>query len=436
MRIFASVVLALLVAACATQKAPKAGAHHAQPSRAKHGIAVKIAKAPTMTTRERVVETIEKLRKPDGEIQWRLERRIIIVHTLKWSDGRTRSAVVNRSQPAIIASSDIAALQPVFFATNRKIRPGTDLTLDKISSARSSSIRFGLAMVSVPKQHRIGHVERPEPWFFGYLKRDEKDADDFRIKGLDHLSREQFVQRLKANSDAILLFIHGYNVRFEDAIFKAAQIAYDANFSGGVVVFSWPSAGELLKYDYDAQSALFSSGQLLTVMKMLSKNVGGKKIYVVAHSLGNQIVVDALQQAALSGTPLNISELILAAPDVDRDVFMSKAQQIKSVAGNVTIYESSTDKALLASDIKTWGTRMGYVTTAGPNLVKGMEVIDVTAVGDDMFGLNHGTFSANRSVLSDLGHLLLDGKHPPPLRSPTLRRMPSAADTKYWMFPH
>ena len=125
----------------------------------------------------------------------------------------------------------------------------------------------------------------------------------------------------------------------------------------------------------------------------------------------------------------------MAAPDIDKDVFLKKAKQIKSVAGNITLYASSADKALLASDKKAWVTRLGYIDANGPNLVDGVETIDVTAVGDDMFGLNHSVVSESRSVLDDLGRLIVSQIHPPGVRSPTLRFMPDKIHTKYWMYP-
>jgi hypothetical protein len=71
-----------------------------------------------------------------------------------------------------------------------------------------------------------------------------------------------------------------------------------------------------------------------------------------------------------------------------------KAEQIRSVAKNVTLYASAADKALLASGEKSYGTRLGFVGPSGPNIFPGIEVIDVTAVGDDMLGLDHGTFAS------------------------------------------
>jgi esterase/lipase superfamily enzyme len=329
----------------------------------------------------------------------------------------------------------IKALQPVLFGTNRRIIESPELKLASITASRSYDMKYGFAIVSVPKSHVIGNVERPKSKFFGLLTAKETDEHDFRIQKLESLSRSQFVEGLNDDNDSILLFVHGYNVRFADAVFKAAQIAYDANFGGSVVVFSWPSAGEVLKYDYDRESALFSSGDLLGLLRIMTEEIRRKKIYVIVHSLGNQILVEALQQAALSKVSLNISELVMAAPDIDKDVFMSKAAQIKSVAGKITMYASSADRALLASDTKAWGSRMGYIDANGPNLVDGVETIDVSSLGDDMFGLNHSTFSGNRSVLDDLGRLITSGIHPPGLRTPTLRFMPDKTNPKYWMYP-
>jgi len=157
---------------------------------------------------------------------------------------------------------------------------------------------------------------------------------------------------------------------------------------------------------------------------------------VVAHSLGSRVVTLALERASIMGVKLDIAELIFAAPDVDKDFFLEKAEDIKTVAGKVTIYASAADKALLASSEKAGGiSRIGYVTATGPTLINGMEIIDVTAVGDDMFGLNHGTFSGSRSVLDDIGRIILSGTHPPHLRTPTLRSMPDDKSVAYWLYP-
>jgi esterase/lipase superfamily enzyme len=334
------------------------------------------------------------------------------------------------------ADPTVKALQPVHYATNRTIRNEAQLQASSFTPQRSMEIKYGLTLVTVPKKHVLGNVERPKWNYLRWSYNNETDEDHFRIRSISPLDRDEFVNDLRSNADSVLLFVHGYNVPFQDAIFKAAQIAYDANFGGHVLVFSWPSAGEFFKYDYDRESAQFSGGDLFNVLRILTEEIGDKRIYVVAHSLGNQIVIDALQQAALRKVSLSVSELVMAAPDVDKDVFMKKAKEIKSVSKNMTMYASSADKALLASDKKAWGTRMGYIGSRGPNLVEGIETIDVTAVGDDMFGFDHSTFSGSRAVLDDLGRLISSKNHQSPHeRSPTLKFVPDKAHVKYWLYP-
>lgn len=133
-----------------------------------------------------------------------------------------------------------------------------------------------------------------------------------------------------------------------------------------------------------------------------------------------------MQQAALSQT-LGITELIFAAPDVDRDVYLQRANQIKAAAGAVTLYASSTDLALLASMKKAQSkSRMGFVTQSGPTLVPGIETIDVSAVGSEMFALNHSTYSTSRAVLDDIGRIISSSAHLKPLqRTPLYARCPT-----------
>ena len=330
---------------------------------------------------------------------------------------------------------DMTALQPVYFATDRVPATGAPLEAS-FTAGRASTISYGLTVVSIPKNHTVGNVERPK---FSYLKwryQAETDADHFRIKAQTPLDHDALVSELADGDDSVLLFVHGYNVTFADAVYKAAQIAYDANFPGSVLAFSWPSAGALLKYDEDRESSEFAAPDLGQILQMLSAEIGDKKVYIVAHSMGNQVLVGALQQAALSKTDLTINELVMAAPDVDKDVFSRKAEQIRSVAKNVTVYASAADKALLASGEKSYGTRLGFVGPGGPNSFPGIEVIDVTAVGDDMLGLDHGTFASSGAVLADLGRLIRSVSHlEPDIRTPTLALMPDKAHLKYWRYP-
>ncbi|UWU81491.1 alpha/beta fold hydrolase [Bradyrhizobium huanghuaihaiense] len=278
-----------------------------------------------------------------------------------------------------------------------------------------------------------------QPWNIIKLLTDkERDGEHFRIRSITPLGERQFVEalRTRTESDSILLFVHGYYTSFERAVFKAAQMAYDANFKGHVLVFSWPSADALADYDYDEVAADTSKNDLLKVFQLL-KEVSGKKLYIVAHSLGNKVVLDTLELAAAKNADLNISELVMAAPDVDYIRYGDATKAIKALAHNMTMYASSADWALTVSSIKARAIRAGYIDSGKqPNLYSGVDTIDVTAVGDDMLKINHDTSSKSRMVLEDIGHLISSRNHQlPDERITTLKSLVGKEAMKYWYYP-
>lgn len=328
-------------------------------------------------------------------------------------------------------------LQEVLFATNRVVRQEEIFDEKAITDERGTGQLYGRAWVSIPGRHRIGTVDAPK---FDWLKlrvEDERADKHFLLLDLSRMTNREFFADLASSShDCVLVFVHGYNTSFREAVFKAAQIAFDTNFAGRVVAFSWPSGNSVARYDYDRESALSSASSLLTILRDMKTSGDMQNLFIVAHSLGSQVVVDALQIASLSNIDLNLRELVFAAPDVDRDVFKSRTDSIHKVAGGVTIYASSADKALIISKAKAGGVpRAGDMPLIGPLLLPGIDLIDVTVLGEDMFALNHGTFASARSALDDLGRLVTSRIRPPHVRTPTLQRMPDRRQTLYWMYP-
>jgi esterase/lipase superfamily enzyme len=104
-----------------------------------------------------------------------------------------------------------------------------------------------------------------------------------------------------------------------------------------------------IAYNYDHDSALFSRPAFSQVLDLIRSNAKIANVYVVAHSMGNQIVVDALAEINRLNIRMSLAELVLAAPDVSVDIFRSLADHLKNVARGITLYASSADKALLAS---------------------------------------------------------------------------------------
>jgi esterase/lipase superfamily enzyme len=290
---------------------------------------------------------------------------------------------------------------------------------------RTADLSYGAIRIRVPEGHRIGKLELPsELKVFGVtfwsdsvdpkkhfiIRSIQKTDEDRWIKSVSLVSSSKDAKTKKA-----LIFVHGFNTKFRDAAFRTAQIVWDLQFDGVVVLFSWPSRGEIADYFYDQNSALNSRDALLHVISDLNKAEVGD-ISIVAHSMGNLIAVDALSNSAATKSPVAIAELIMAAPDVDRDMFLREIPRVAQVAKNLTLYASANDKALqlskrVAGDIP----RAGDVPASGPVVVPPMATIDVSAIGDEIFGLNHSTFATTRNVLNDLRILLQTGAPPPRL---------------------
>ncbi len=351
--------------------------------------------------------------------------------------GEDEATPVPGTEPGSAAkalSKKIKGVVPVYFQTNRVVKDGEEPLLKQVTYERSPAPTFGVVEVSIPIAHKLGKIELPQTNFLGFVEA-EDTGKHFTVLRASKLTREQFVAGMANDKKSLMLFVHGYNVSFSNAAFTSAQIAFDVNYEGRVVMFSWPSKAGLLDYDYDRESAVISSDALFDLLKTIKNETDITRIVVIAHSLGSEVVIGALHQASLTATKLGITELIFAASDVSRDMYLQRAEQIKASAEKVTLYASSSDRALLASLKKAQsGTRMGYVLKEGPTLVPGVETIDVTAVGADMFALNHSTYAKSRAVLDDIGRLLLKSDHPPHERTTTLERRPDKKNIKYWLY--
>jgi esterase/lipase superfamily enzyme len=116
-----------------------------------------------------------------------------------------------------------------------------------------------------------------------------------------------------------LVFVHGFNTTFRDATCRTAQIFWDLQYSGIPVLFSWPSRGTVLDGARDA---------FIEVLGNL-KRAGARRIDILAHSMGNLVVLDSLARHSHADTPLGIAEIFMAAPDIDRDHYKSIAAKVR-----------------------------------------------------------------------------------------------------------
>jgi esterase/lipase superfamily enzyme len=335
---------------------------------------------------------------------------------------------------------------PVYFGTDRA-EASTEKRLD-FGPDRGRKLTLGQALVTVPKSHVQPTIERPWvikiPYFDVTLYEEAEDPDKhFTMKELKTQTREEFLalvrERLAKSErykDHALVFVHGYNTTFDNGIYRTAQIAYDLKFDGAPFHYSWPSGGGLSSYTYDRESSGQSEPYMREFFDLVIKESGAKKISVIAHSMGNQPVLQVLRDIKTASPPgVVISQIILAAPDVDRDNFANIAKEIQGLAGGITLYAAANDVALNASRRFHGGVpRAGDVPPEGPLVLPGIDTIDVTAVSTDSLGLNHSGYAENNALLNDLQLLIQTGERPPEKRIPLLEKVGTPAGD-YWRYP-
>ena len=209
--------------------------------------------------------------------------------------------------------------------------------------------------------------------------------------------------------------MHGFNVTFAEASYRTAQMFHDLKFTGAPVMYSWPSHGAFLNYPSDISHADASEAKFIEFLETVAARSGAKQVHLVAHSMGNRLVTKALQrlgeQSAYRQIP-KLNEVILAAPDVDAKTFREViAPEIVKASSRVTIYTSSTDRALQASKLLHQGSRLGL---GGDDLVTFpnnplIQVIDATGLDLGLITLGHSAYGDE--LLADINYALA-GKEP------------------------
>lgn len=352
----------------------------------------------------------------------------------------TTQALANRAKatiglPSTAPSGKIPYVTlSVFYATNRNVT-GSSQPKEHFGADRSDALGYGTVEVTIPKQHTMGEIETPSILRLEFWEDPEKHIT---LQAVHPLSEDSWRQELRSratgfNKPGVLLFIHGYNVSFEQAALRTGQLAYDLGFEGAATFFSWPSQGQMLQYNADQTAAEWSIPHMQKVLADIGALAPGAPVYVVAHSMGNRVLMRGFEKL-VSEEPAKrraYREIVLTAPDIDADIFRKQiAPKILGTGPRVTLYASSNDKALAtARSINAGYTRLGE---AGSQIavIRPMDTIDASAVKTDF--LTHSYFGDSSTVMSDLFYLLRKGLTPAERFG--LERAQTSSGAEYWRF--
>jgi esterase/lipase superfamily enzyme len=285
------------------------------------------------------------------------------------------------------------------------------------SGERALSASFAQMTVSIPPPgiHKVGEVEWPR-------KLPSNPKTDFATLEADEINKEKAIQWLnvsvkKSPDHSVLVFVHGFNNRYEDAVYRFAQITHDSGARSVPILATWPSRGSLLAYGYDRESTNYSRNGLETLFQFLAKDPEVHEVNILAHSMGNWLAMESLRQMAIRNgrLPAKFKNVMLADADVDVDVFRQQLSDLGQPRPNFTLFVSRDDRALAVSK-RVWGDvgRLGAIDpTVSPYKEEiadnHMTVVDLTKIKTDD-GLRHSKFAESPEIVQLIGTRLADGQ--------------------------
>ena len=292
----------------------------------------------------------------------------------------------------------------VYVATTRE--PAAE-PIDGYTRERDDELSYAEFVISIPPDHEPGEIEwAPSP------KADPERY--FTVVSHTILSPAAFEGRVggaarRSGKGSAALFVHGFNVSFPEGLFRLAQLAADSNISGVPILFSWPSQARILDYATDKESATFSRDGLTEVLEQVTALSSVRSVLVFGHSMGGWLTMEALRQLSLTGKQKALRKLnvILAAPDIDEDVFASQVETVGPLNPPMMIMVSGDDIALRASRILQGNhQRAGAFDITDPDVVEAARamnvlLVDISAVSS-VDALNHSRYASMAAIYREL----------------------------------
>lgn len=291
----------------------------------------------------------------------------------------------------------------VWFATNRKPLEIDGKVRAFDAEASADAIAYGLCNVFIPESHKPGSTG--SPWWrrWIYLEADDR----LRLETTQSLTRDNFWSEFtgklqtwwKEGERNAFVLIHGFNVSFEEAAIRAAQIGYDLKIPGEMAFYSWPSHGAVADYPADEATITASFPHIAQFLGELSERSGAERIHLFVPSMGNRGFLSALERLVAQDHPtLRLGQIFFCAPDEDVRTFKDKVTAFPHEFENRTLLVSPNDKAVALSK---WAHKHDRVGIAPPvTTIQGIETIEVRGFG--LLDLGHGYFASAEPVILDI----------------------------------
>lgn len=277
-----------------------------------------------------------------------------------------------------------------------------------IAAAGEAAVQYGTCDVSIPLDHQVGELEDPDwPW------QSEDPREHVVLMRINPLDGDAFFQSLGAalgDERHTFIFVHGFNVSFKDAARRTAQIRHDLRFKGACIMYSWPTEQvgflnpDATAYTEAENNSIWSSFHFTDFLRDVIRRTDAEKVHLVAHSMGNRLVTEALLELRAQLLPeerAKIGEVVLTAADIDAGTFRDHiAPRLVEIVPRVSLYASDQDQALGFSESLHRLPRIGRTNAALAMPVAAVEVVDATAAETDYFG--HDYYGTAEAIIADI----------------------------------
>ena len=295
---------------------------------------------------------------------------------------RDTSTALQRAENFIFSRMAVARLGEqgsvrFFYSTNRGENNGTVDLNNKFSNQRESALKFGFFDAHVEPTVGLGMFINPSEWF---------QNEEIKIKNVEESKDRDFIERLRALVQAspqrsLLIVVHGFREAFPSALRKTAFVGHILDINSPVLLFDWPgNQGSSLSGYRNARSVAKASGEeLAALLEIVVREIRPDKVWLVANSMGGEVVVRAIHQLALdprfADEEYEFEDIILTAPDISQEEFTQRfKQEVAALTRNLTVYVSSNDRALVMSRLVNRDSRLGE-STLNPGVLQTAERI-------------------------------------------------------------
>ena len=306
------------------------------------------------------------------------------------------AACAGRGELGIITTSTPTTKHENIYVATTRQRDGTAYGFNGLRTSELSYARYD---ISIPPTHEAGEIEWP--------KGPPNQATDFVITDAQVFNNPTaFRSRIRAarNTDEVVVFIHGYNNNFAESLYRFAQISTDIEFKGTPVLYAWPATETTYEYLHDRDSVLFARDGLQKLLEQLAR-AGTKRLTLVAHSIGSNLLMETLRQMAIGGDKAVariIDGVILLSPDIDQSVFQMQLSHLKPVPQPFVVFSTANDRALkIMSFLTGKQRRVGQITSPDILSKYGVQVINLSSFTDGD-ALNHSVALTSPSVIAIL----------------------------------